>query len=350
MHVNATSMTVSDYCQGMERKEIIVNRQYQRSDRVWPPAARSYLIESVIQGFPLPKFTLYLITDLKSKKTIKEIVDGQQRSLAIYDFYSDKFVLSGSLQTEALRGRRFSELDEAHQAAFITATLSIDQLLAGEREDVREAFRRMNSYTIPLNPEEHRHAEFQGLFKWFVHRLADRYNGVFVRIGLFTEKQVVRMVDTKLLAEICDVLIFGIRTTNKKILDTLYRDREKQFLEEAEYKELIANAIDELQSWSFLQGTALMKPYIIYSLLLAIIHTKCPVASLSDVFRSPGLGEFDSDLIMRNLLALSEALETPDAAGGFPEFVAACTSKTNVRDQRQIRFLWMCNALMSDLT
>ena len=59
----------------------------------------------------------------------------------------------------------------------------------------------MNSYTVPLNPEEHRHASYQGRFKWFANRLGKRYNGVFREIGLFSEKQLLRMADTKLLAE-----------------------------------------------------------------------------------------------------------------------------------------------------
>ena len=38
-------------------------------------------------------------------------------------------------------------------------------------DQIRETFRRINSYTVPLNPEEHRHAVFQGDFKWFMHDL-----------------------------------------------------------------------------------------------------------------------------------------------------------------------------------
>jgi hypothetical protein len=64
----------------MREKSIIVNHDYQRSDKVWPPAARSYLIETILLGFPIPKLSLYQTTDLKTKKTKKEIVDGQQRS------------------------------------------------------------------------------------------------------------------------------------------------------------------------------------------------------------------------------------------------------------------------------
>ena len=50
MHITSTDYTVADYCQAMERKEIIVNRAYQRSDKVWLPVARSFLIETILKS------------------------------------------------------------------------------------------------------------------------------------------------------------------------------------------------------------------------------------------------------------------------------------------------------------
>ena len=59
MQILSTSYTVADYCAAMTNGEIIVNRDYQRSDKVWPPAARSYLIESILLDYPIPKLFLY---------------------------------------------------------------------------------------------------------------------------------------------------------------------------------------------------------------------------------------------------------------------------------------------------
>ena len=94
MQTNQSPMAVADYCAAMDRLEIKSNDTYQRSSKVWPPAARSFLIESIILGFPLPKIFLFQNTDLTSKKTIKEIVDGQQRSKTIYDFFHNRLVIS----------------------------------------------------------------------------------------------------------------------------------------------------------------------------------------------------------------------------------------------------------------
>lgn len=349
MEVKATNMTVVQYCKAMDRGEILVNREYQRSEKVWPSRARSYLIESLLLGFPLPKFTHYLVTDVKTKETFYEVVDGQQRSGAISDFYEDRFRLSPGIETESARGRSYSELGEDDQASFLTATLSIDQLVGAERDEVREAFRRMNSYTIPLNAEEHRHAVFQGELKWFLHSFADRYNKSFVDMGLFTEKQIVRMADTKLLAEAGDALLNGIRTTNKTILDGLYRSRDKTFEEEDELSAQLTYALDMLVALEPIHRGNLMKHYIAYSLLLALIHVRYGVKQFEEIFASPQLAELDGAQAMKSLHAMSQALEDSDDPGDFEEFVAACASRTNVRDQRKKRFEWFCNALTSDL-
>jgi Protein of unknown function DUF262 len=348
MNTLGTHMTVADYCQAMDRGEIVVNLDYQRSDKVWPPAARSYLIETIILGFPVPKLSLHQITDLRSRKSVKEIVDGQQRSRAIHDFFKDKFTLTTSLETEDIAGKTYSELDPEYQKKFLDFSISLDLFVSATREDVIEVFRRMNSYTIPLNPEEQRHASFQGAFKWFIDRLAKKFDNSFLEMGLFGQKQLVRMADTKLLAEVCDAFLRGIRTTDKKILHALYRDHDNQFPEEADLKRRITEAFDTLREWRGIHNGELMKPYIVYALVLAIAHLRRPVAAFREHFPSPRIGQFDNNHVEANLSVLSEALEDPENSPGYAEFVGACTSKTNVKDQRIKRFQWMCKALTAD--
>jgi hypothetical protein len=51
MQVTASNFTVAEYCEQMRAGGIVVNHDYQRSDKVWPPAARSYLIETILLGY-----------------------------------------------------------------------------------------------------------------------------------------------------------------------------------------------------------------------------------------------------------------------------------------------------------
>ena len=80
--------------------------------------------------------------------------------------------------------------------------LGIDTFVGATPDEIRQTFKRMNSYTVPLNPQEKRHAEYQGAFKWFITDLSDKYAETFKKIGVFTEKQLTRMDDSELLFDI----------------------------------------------------------------------------------------------------------------------------------------------------
>jgi len=39
----------------LARKELVVNETYQRGSELWPSGARSYFIDTMLNGFPFPK-------------------------------------------------------------------------------------------------------------------------------------------------------------------------------------------------------------------------------------------------------------------------------------------------------
>jgi len=345
----ATSFTVADYCAGMSRNEIIVNRNYQRSDKVWPPVARSYLIETILKGFPIPKLCLYQVTDVRSRTTYKEIVDGQQRSTAIYDYYNDQFKTSKRVETEELQNKKYSELDDEYKQKFLEYSINVDLFLSATPAEVVEVFRRMNSYTVPLNAEENRHASYQGHFKWFINSIADKLERIFLDTHIFGEKQLVRMADNKLLTELCDSFWNGIRTTNKAILDAAYRQHDDAFTEERVFSKRLLGAFDLIRQMESIHDTTLMKPFMVYSLVQAITHTVKPIRAFQGIFRLNRARRINIESALANLSMLSQVAESDDDGHSrFADFIEASQEKTNVRENREIRFEWFCKALTSE--
>jgi hypothetical protein len=340
-------MTIADFCQGMERHEIDVNREYQRSDKVWPPAAKSFLIESVLLDYPVPKLSLHQVTDILTRQTRKEIVDGQQRSVAILEFFRNELRLSRTLELQDAAGRTYDELPAELKRRFLDYGLGIDLFLSATPEEVREAFRRINSYTVPLNPEEQRHASFQGPFKWFIHRLSRDNDTALLEIGVFGSKQIVRMADSKLWTELAHAILEGISTTDKRKLDRLYRSRDHEFPEEAELDRRLRNAIDFVAGLPEIFATELAKPYQAYALLLAVGHFQERIASLGELL--PGrIDNYDRDRAVAGLTLLADAAENQDENGPFGPFVTASMSRTNVADQRATRVRYLFGALRGD--
>lgn len=335
------------------RNEIRVNRDYQRSDEVWPRAAQSFLIETILTDFPVPKLFLHSKTDLRTKKTVKEIVDGQQRTKAITDFFHDAYRLSRNVELDDAAGRLFSQLPPPLQQKFKDYSLQFDMFVGATDQEVREVFRRMNSFTVPLNPEEQRHADYQGEFKWFMRSLSSDYGEAFRAAGTFSQKALVRMQDQKLLTEICSAYFDGITTTSKTTLTRVYRDHDKveDFPQRNDLDGRIRDALDWLIASEDLFETPLAKPHQMYALILAVMHLQTPIDSLVGDFDPEDVSIADDDVALVNLSRLAEVLEVEDVrhAGRLKPFYRASAEKTNVEKQRSTRFTWFCKALIDDL-
>ena len=83
----------------------------------------------------------------------------------------------------------------------------------------------MNSYTVPLNPQEKRHATHQGDCKWFVVDLVEKYSEALKKLGVFGERQLSRMADAALLSDIVFTLSQGIKHASERNLDKFYEDK-----------------------------------------------------------------------------------------------------------------------------
>ena len=344
MQVTSSTFTIAEYCQQMREKSILVNHEYQRSDKVWPPAARSYLIETILLGFPIPKLSLYQTTDLKTKKTRKEIVDGQQRSQVISDFLEGTFRLTGKGQ---FGGKLFSQLGEPEQQRFVDYALTVDVFVGATPQQIRQVFRRMNSYTVPLNPQEKRHATHQGACKWFIVELVDRYSEALKKLGVFGERQLSRMADAALLSDIVFTFSQGIKHASDRNLDNFYEDNEGAFPEEEALKSRMTAAIDQILGWPDIHGSSLMKSYNFYTLVLAISHALAPIeqGNFNEIYPRTTPGTIDPQIALPNLTLLASAVDEPSAYPQLSPYVVACSKATTRFEQRKTRFLWLSRAL-----
>lgn len=344
MQVTPTTFTIAEYAEQMRDGKIVVNRDYQRSDKVWPPAARSYLIDTILLGFPVPKLSLYQITDLRSRRTIKEIVDGQQRSQTIAAYANDEFRVGGKSK---FAGLRFSQLDELDSSAFLSYQLSVDLFSNATPDQIREVFRRINSYTIPLNRQELRHATYQGEFKWFIVGLSEEYSETLKRIGVFQERQLSRMADATMFTDVCYSLDNGIRSQSEPELDKYYKTHDEAFDNER-FQQRFDAAFTTILQWEPIHKTSLMKPHVFFTLLLAIMHHQFPAEALSEDYEVAVPGPFNDDVALTNLTTLAAALDEPDYAN-FAEWLEANAETTHRIRQRRVRFQHLCRALENQL-
>lgn len=340
MNVTPSHFTVAEYCNQMLSNDIVVNRDYQRTDGVWPIAARSYLIETILLGYPIPKLSLYQKTDIKSKKALKEIVDGQQRSQAILNFFQNTFRLTGKGE---FSGSVLEDLEPQVQQSFLEYVLSVDVFVGATDPEIRQVFRRMNSYTVPLNPQEKRHATYQGEFKWFIASLSDQYSQLLKDVGTLTERNLSRMDDASLLSEVVYAWVDGLISASEPKLDDLYKRFDRAFTRAGEMQRRFDFAFEKVLGWPDIHNGPLVKRYNLYSLLVVLGHLQDPVPALQPFAgRPPALDQKEAlDKLSVMMRSLRDRPEYPLLS----TFQEACAQATNRIGQRQERFRWFYRAL-----
>lgn len=332
----------------LERKEIVINRNYQRGAEIWPAAARSYFIDTILHNFPFPKIYLYQAFSKETKKPYKELVDGQQRITTIQDFYNNKFQLSNT--SKEFKGLRFRDLDEQTQQIFVSYQIEHSTILAATRTELLEMFRRMNAYTAPLKEAEKRHSTYQGQFKWFVAGITEAfYSPLLEGYEILTEKQIARMADAEFVSDLIVVLEYGIQTKRNTSIDKLYKEYDDFFPKEVEYESILVEFFHfMLGPLVTLTGSFIMKSYVVHSLFCAFAAIKHGFPGSDEFFEQPyELYEFNYDTVIPVLMELADAHENQEDEGPYQQYVEACTSSTTQQAQRKIRTNILVQALTS---
>jgi hypothetical protein len=338
-------MSVNDYCQALNNESIIVNQDYQRNSGLWTSPARSFFIESILLEYPIPKIYLYANVDLSTRKTIKEIVDGQQRSHALQLFYNNRSALSSRLETEELRGKKYRQLPGEYQSAFLTYQLPIDQFSGVPDSEVRESFRRMNSSNVPLNDEEQRNAKFQGPFKWFIYGFGRQYNEALYSIGVFSKRDLARMADTRTYADIAYAIESGIATTRPPELDGLYRTYNSSFESEALFGERMGFGFDQYLSHGELHTQPLLRAHLVQTFVLLFIETRFDLGLTAQATELAPEAAEHLRTRRHDLEDLIAAIAEPEDFPELATFAASSRSGTNVSTARAIRFLYFQQAI-----
>lgn len=333
-------MSVGDYCKALNDGLITVNDDYQRNAGIWAPYARSFFIESILLEYPIPKIFLYSKVDLRTRSTIKDIVDGQQRSHTLQAFFNRKFKLSTKIETEELQGKGYNQLSEEYQSAFISYSLPIDEFRGVQPVEIQESFRRMNASNVPLNDEEQRNAKYQGPFKWFIQRVSNHFSEPLRALGVFNRRDIIRMGDGRLYAEILHTVWNGFVTTKSPQIDALYKKYNSTFdIEDRSYEVLHSGLTEAMHAVAGAERE-LHRGYMFQTMTLIYIDrlfdlglTNQAAQTAPDVAATLQAGNVD-------LAILIDCLRDPDNHPMLAEFVNA-TKGTNVGRAKAIRYLFL---------
>lgn len=150
------------------RDQIDLDPLYQREGGIWTLENKQLLIDTIINGFDVPKIYMHRLStpqQIAGREIELAVIDGKQRLSAIWDFIRGSFALKADfdyVKDDNVAAGGFTYADLARdlpdiKADFDAYTLDIVTIETEEPELIEDMFSRLNE-AMPLNAAEKRNA------------------------------------------------------------------------------------------------------------------------------------------------------------------------------------------------
>ena len=143
----------------MQSNKRAIDKLYKRRDRyeipewqrgeVWSQSKKQNLIDTILRGWKLPKF--YFLK-LSNEPELYEVVDGQQRLNAIFEFFDNELPLSSST-ADACGAEYYQDLPDNYTDIFDDYEIEFDEIEDASDEDIKMFFQRLQD-GLPLTSSE----------------------------------------------------------------------------------------------------------------------------------------------------------------------------------------------------
>lgn len=223
--VEYEKILVQDLVNFHKAGELNISPWYQRRS-VWTHPQKAYLINSLLEQKPIPSLYIRHSLDVEAEKSIKEVVDGQQRVRAILEYVENKFVARHPNHSLKVK---YNQLSNSERANLKMTSLSVGYLLGADDSDVIEIFGRLNSVAKTLNSQEKRNALFSGDFKQFCLREAATRVQLWRDLKVFSANDIARMQEVQFVADLTLNFMQGLSDFSQANLNNIYTDNEESF-------------------------------------------------------------------------------------------------------------------------
>lgn len=268
---DSRTYSINDFIEWDKANQLELNPRFQRRP-VWTDKAKSFLIDTILRGKPIPKVFIRQKINVSTKTSVREVVDGQQRLRTILSFIKDGFTVSKRQNVES-GGLLYSQLPEDVQAQLLAYEVSVDLLINLPDPEVLDIFSRLNSYAVVLNEQEKINADHFGPFKALADRIGHKYYEYWTKQGILTSKSIMRMQEVSLVADLLIAMLEGIKSKKqiKKFYD-LYEGSFDHDVDDLEKKfDHVIAVITGLYSEGLVE-TEFRRQHLFYSLFSAVAH------------------------------------------------------------------------------
>ncbi len=274
--LNTTTRTITWFKKTHDNGELQMKPPFQRNP-VWTEPQKRYLIDSILNGFPIPEIYMQEFVDENGQEK-HIIIDGQQRIRSCLEFIEGKFSLDEE-ESPAWANMKFDDLSPSDKKKTYGYIFMVRILPDMPDEEIRGIFQRLNKNVVALNAQELRQATYWGPFLKTMQEIAN-YN-YWSTSGIFTPSNIRRMLDVEYISEISIAVLNG-HQNKKETLDKYYLEYETEFDSKDDLIEIFQKVLFEIeQVLPDIKNTRWKKKTDFYSLFiyLAANKSKLPLSA-----------------------------------------------------------------------
>jgi hypothetical protein len=337
---DSRTYSINDFLEWSNNGQLELNPRFQRRN-VWTDTARSYLMDTIVRGKPIPKIFIRQKLNVQTRQSIREVVDGQQRLRTILSYLKDGFVISKK-HHPTFGGLYFSQLDQVDeniQANILNYEISTDLLVNMPDAEILDIFGRLNSYSVTLNEQEKINANHFGPFKTLADGIAHTFNNFWIDSKILTDSKILRMGDVNLCADLLIAMIEGIKS--KKQIKLFYSTYEREFNHDpALIEDKFSSTIATIQGifGNDIKRTEFKRIHIFYTLFTSIYHLKYGLPGID----KPTMNILEADYAriesrlenINSIFATKEAQQLNANEAQFLEDSRRATTDKLVRERR----------------
>ena len=332
--------SISDFVEWDSSELLDLSPEFQRRS-VWSEKAKSYLMDTVIRGKPIPK--VLITQELKGTRNMRVVVDGQQRLRAILEFLDDGFRISKA-HNQSYAGKTYSTLPDEKKHEILKYEIGVDLLFDASYPDILDIFARLNTYSVRLNKQEQLNAKYLGFFKQTAYSLGYEYVGFWLDSGVLTKAQVSRMAEATLASDLLVALVDGVQTN--KSISAFYKkfeDDEGELEAAVEKFHRIMSVVGEIYNPRDLKNTNFRRIHIFYSLFCSIGHCLYSLRGLEEAPRADVIKNLSK--IRVRLDEMSYRYDEDDPSKEYQAFIDASRRATTDSSRRIFRSKFICEKL-----
>lgn len=319
---------------------------FQRKS-VWSLRDRQFLIQSILEGYPLPSIFLYERDD--RGRLVYDVIDGKQRLETIFRFIGEKGFGRQTFEVpfrfkedERTYIYRWNDLENWGKAAEFDKYKIQTVEVAGGMTEIIDLFVRINSTGKALNQAERRNAKyFKSDLLIEADRISKKHRSFFLTSYIFRTPQIERMKDIELVCELLLGQIEGEPGDKKVAIDrAISSERIKTRSLAKARKEFAANIrcikalLPEIQSTRFQNTTEFYTLFLVVHQLRqerALFSNKRQLANARDI-----LTRF-SNAVDEVQQAQVKGKKSKSSNQLYTDYLAVTTQRTDNKSIRQSR-------------